>query len=278
MPGVAEQKTPTVAERPDTAPMHLEVGDPARIGEPGVGSDPGFDQRRKLRRGRRFQVLIVFIAIDENEPPPFGQRRNQHETAWPDNDAPAAGRAGKGEFYVCDDEAAAIGIAFEVFLHGMARHAMAAAGADEIVRPNDLLPAVFVQDYCEAVGVRFNRRRLYAEFDHQPMGCRMFAQHRLGLPLRLAALELVFAPDAREPGERDALELGAKKLDLPDTHARGEKRLDHAALVQGFEDRRLKRRSASSRDAAQPCVRRSWVSRRDEGVRSRRTVRPDPRQ
>ena len=85
---------------------------------------------------------------------------------------------------------------------------LAAARADEIVRSNDLLTAALVQRHCDAIAIGFDRRRLDAELDGKPPARQMVAQHRLGAPLRLAALELVLAPQARELDERDPLELG----------------------------------------------------------------------
>src|ERR1700722_12891839 len=72
----------------------------------------------------------------------------------------------------------------------------------------------------------------------------MVAQHALGTPLGLTALELVFAADARELGEPDPRLLWTEKLDLFDARAIGEKRLDHASPIENFQHRRLKARPA----------------------------------
>ena len=48
-----------------------------------------------------------------------------------------------------------------------------------------------------------DRRRLRAELDLKALPRQMVAQHRLREPLRLAALELVFAAQAGELDERD---------------------------------------------------------------------------
>jgi hypothetical protein len=72
----------------------------------------------------------------------------------------------------------------------------------------------------------------------------MVAQHALGTPLGLTALELVFAAEARELGEPDPRLLWTEKLDLFDARAIGEKRLDHASLIEHFQHRRLKARPA----------------------------------
>jgi hypothetical protein len=72
----------------------------------------------------------------------------------------------------------------------------------------------------------------------------MVAQHRLRKPLGLAALEFVFAAEARELGEPDGRLPWTEKLNLLDAHAVGEKRVDHAGPIEHLEHRGLKRGSA----------------------------------
>jgi hypothetical protein len=72
----------------------------------------------------------------------------------------------------------------------------------------------------------------------------MVAQHALGAPLGLAALEFIFAAEPRELDESDARLPRTEKLDLFDARAVGEERLDHASPVERFEHRRLKARTA----------------------------------
>ena len=82
----------------------------------------------------------------------------------------------------------------------------------------------------------------------------MVAQHALGTPLGLAALEFVFAAEARELGEPDARLPWTEKLDLFDAHALGEKRLDHASPMEHFEHRGLKGRPARLAMGAEPLL------------------------
>src|ERR1700735_491280 len=116
MPGVTQQEAPAVAEGWDNALVHLEVRSPAQVGESGVGSDPGVDQRREFGRGRRLRALVVLVAVDEDEPLSFGQRREQHETARPYDDAPPSRRRRQSQPPVRDDETPAIGFAVKMLL------------------------------------------------------------------------------------------------------------------------------------------------------------------
>ena len=68
----------------------------------------------------------------------------------------------------------------------------------------------------------------------------MVAQRGLRKPLRLAALEFVFASQAREFREPDARLSWAEKLDLLDPHALFQERLDHAGLIEDLKRRGLK--------------------------------------
>src|SRR5277367_2315329 len=89
----------------------------------------------------------------------------------------------------------------------------------------------------------------------------MIAQHGLGAPLGLTALEFVFAAEARKLGEPNAHLAWAEKLDLFDAHALGEKRPNHPGLVEDFEQRRLKggparllMRRGPFLDGSRPCA------------------------
>ncbi len=83
----------------------------------------------------------------------------------------------------------------------MAGQVVAAARADQVVGPDDLLAPVLVEGHGDAVVVGLDRRRLDAELDLKALPGQMVAQRLLGKPLGLAALELVFASQARELGE-----------------------------------------------------------------------------
>ena len=136
-----------------------------------------------------------------------------------DNARPPRRSTDSVSFHVRDDEAAAISLAVEVLLHGVTREAVAAVGADQIVGPDDLLSAALVKRHGDAVAIGLDRRRLDAELNLNPLPGQMVAQHGLGAPLRLAALEFVFAAEARELGEPDARLPWTEKLDLFDAHA-----------------------------------------------------------
>ena len=75
---------------------------------------------------------IGLVAIDENQPAVFRQRREQDEPGRPDDEPAAFGRAGKADFRVGDPVAAIVGLSGEMLLHRMARDAMAAARAQHV--------------------------------------------------------------------------------------------------------------------------------------------------
>ena len=151
---------------------------------------------------------------------------------------------GAAQRRVRDNEAPAVGFAVEALLHRMTRHAVGATRADEIARADDFLSPALVEGRGHAIAIGRNRRRLDPELDLEPPPRQMVAQHALGAPLRLAALELIFAPHAREFAEGDALELRPKELDLLYSDAVGEKWREDAPLVQDLENCRLKARPA----------------------------------
>ena len=131
-----------------------------------------------------------------------------------------------------------------MLVHGVARDAVAAFGADQIIGPDHLLAPVLVEGHSDAGAVSRDRRRLDAILDLNALPREMVAQHALGAPLGLAALEFIFAAEARELDESDARLPRTEKLDLFDARAVGEERLDHASPVEHFEHRRLKARTA----------------------------------
>ena len=116
--------------------------------------------------------------------------------------------------------------------------------ADQIVGPDDLFAPALVEGHGDAGAVSRDRRRLDAVLDLNALPRQMVAQHALGAPLGLAALEFVFAAEARELDEPEARLPRTQKLDLFDARAVGEKGLDHASPVEHFEHRRLKARPA----------------------------------
>ncbi|HZZ22404.1 MAG TPA: hypothetical protein VFE60_07455 [Roseiarcus sp.] len=122
----------------------------------------------------------------------------------------------------------------------MTGRVVAAACADQIAGPDDLLGPAFVEGHRDAVAVGLDRRCLDAELDLKALPGQMVAQRLLGKPLRLAALELVFAPQTCEFCEPDAHLSWAEKLDLLDVHALFQERLDHAGLVEDLKRRGLK--------------------------------------
>ena len=97
---------------------------------------------------------------------------------------------------------------------------VAAARADQVVGPDDLLAPILVEGHGDAVAIGLDRRCFDAELDLKALPGEMVAQHALGQPLRLAALEFVLAAEARELSEPDARLPWTEKLDLFDAYAR----------------------------------------------------------
>ena len=126
-----------------------------------------------------------------------------------------------------------------MLLHRMARYAMRTARAQHVSRREDLRPAAVFEHHPQAVRVFVDGLHFRAVFDLDAQASQMFAQDRLGLPLRQAALKLIFAPDISEFHRRDLLQARAQQLNLPDAHARAKERLDQTGPVDNLEHGRL---------------------------------------
>ena len=204
MPGVAEQEAPAVAERGDETrcarkyeiqlKSESPTSVPTRVLSSAASSAADGGPSRES----------CLVAIDEDEEPSFGKRREQHEAARPDGDARAPRRAREGELDVRDDKAPAVGYPVKMLLHGMAGRVVAAACADQVAGPDDLLAPAFVEGHRDAVVIGLDRRCLDAELDLKALPGQMVAQRLLRNPLGLAALEIVFAPQTCEFCEPNA--------------------------------------------------------------------------
>ena len=90
-----------------------------------------------------------------------------------------------------------------MLLHRMARYAMTAARAQHISRRDGFRSTAGIKRHAHALRIIFDRRHFGAKFDLKAEALQMFAQDRLGAPLRKAALKLVRAPGVSEVLPRD---------------------------------------------------------------------------
>src|SRR3984885_4702531 len=117
----------------------------------------------------------------------------------------------------------------------MARHAMAAACAQDVCRRNGLHSAAGIEHHPHAGRFVFDRRHLGAEFDLEAEGLKVFAQDRFGAPLRQAALELVRAAGACEVDALEGTQALSQNVEAPDAHACAKERLDQASALKHLE-------------------------------------------
>ena len=221
--------------------MHLEIGYPAQIAQADVGADPRVDHCAKLGGGRRIVARIGRVAADENEPAILRQRREQDEALGADDDSGGLGRNGKTKLDVGDHVSAPIRLPGEMLAHGMAGDAVTAAGAQEVTRLDDLRSAADVERDPDRLGGGVDRGDLGAVFDLDAARRQMIAQDLLGLPLRLAALELVPAANSAEVRAHDLPHARTHEFTVLDVHAGAEERLDQPGPVDDVEHRRLER-------------------------------------
>ena len=244
VPCVSEQETPPVAEPRGDAAVHLEIGDPAQVGDAGAGPDAGVDQRRQFRFGGRLGASVGLVPVDEQKKPILGQRREQDEAGWPDDDAHAPGRAGQGDLGVGDDVVAAVGLAIEPLAHGGAGEAVAAAGPEEIGGSHPLLASVPAQACRDSAVDQLDGCDFGSELDRDALLRKAVAEDRFRPPLRLAALEFVLRTKAGEFAQSEADLSRADEFHLLDPRALLEEWRDEAGLVEGLEHGGLKRGAA----------------------------------
>ena len=154
----------------------------------------------------------------------------------------------------------------------MACHAQAAASADQVVGPHDLLASVFIEGHRNAEALSATTEvASTSELDLKAVRGQVVAQRRLRNPLGLAALESSDGiPEPPSSVSPIRLQVRTQELNLPDAHAAREKRGDDPALVEDLKDRRLERSPTRLMHAARPFVPRFSPLHRDGGVRSRR--------
>ena len=212
MGGVAQQETSPIAQALNRTLVHLEIGNPSEIAQPHVDAGPGIEQRAQLGRRRKLAPCISLVAIDKNKPAVIRQRREQYEPSRPHNQTrPHSGGQGRPTFTSATTILTAIGLSREMLLHRVARYAMATACAQHVSRRDDLRSAARIERHAHAGRIIFDQRHFGAEFDLKAKTLQMFAQDRLGAPLRKAALKLIRAtsisevlavPISRKPGPK----------------------------------------------------------------------------
>jgi hypothetical protein len=126
-----------------------------------------------------------------------------------------------------------------MFLHGIARYAVGAAGAQDVSCGELLGSAAGFERHEQICRAFFDGLYLGAVFNLDAKTVQMFAQNRFGAPLRQAALKFILGPDTRELGRRDFLQTRSEQLNLPDVHAGAKKRLDQAGPLDDLQRRRL---------------------------------------
>ncbi len=124
---------------------------------------------------------------------------------------------------------------------------MPAARPQKIGGARGLNLSVALERHGDVAPAGLDRDDFRSELHFDALLRKAIAKHRLGAPLRLAALEFVFAAEPCKLGEPDARLAWTEKLDLFDAHTAGEKRLDDAASMEHFEQGGLEPRATDRR-------------------------------